>query len=346
MIYLNTQKIILLIAFTFAFLLSSCGSKKEEPKSMEQIRSEEGIPVKTEIVKPKYFQKHLTFYSKLTGIKESTKGALIGGKIERVVAKVGDRVVKDQTIVEFDKTNPGIQYEQAKSAFDIAEKTYLRTKALLEAGETSQANFDGAETQYLVAKRNYEAVKQALFIQSPFDGIVVDIKVKDGDNVKNEAQLFTVAQLHKMRTKLWATESEIVQIKKGIKVTTEYLGEIFTGRVTEISLSADPYKQAFYAEVEFDNPRNKLASGVVLEFKVLVYENPKAIIIPRNLIQKDENGMFVFVEKNSSAVKAYIKNGFDSGAEYEVSSGLREGDKLIVQGANLLEDGAKVKVIQ
>ncbi len=346
MITLITKKIFMLVFLMLALLFSSCGSKKEEPKSMEQIRLEEGTPVKTESITPKNFQKNLTFYSKMTGVKESTKGALIGGKIERVLARVGDRVVKDQVIVEFDRTNPSIQYEQAKSAFEITEKTYLRTKALLEAGETSQANFDGAETQYFVAKRNYEAVKQALFIQSPFDGIVVDVKVKDGDNVKNEAQLFTVAQLHKMRTKLWATENEIIQIKKGMKVTTEYLGELFTGRVTDVSIAADPYKQAFYAEVEFDNPKAKLTSGVTFEFKVLIYQNLNAIIIPRNLVKNDNKGKYVYVEKNSMAVKTYITNGLDSGGDFEVRTGLSAGDKLIVQGAGLLEDGKKVKVIQ
>lgn len=345
MLMLITKKILVLVLLMLAFLFLSCGSKKEEAKSLEQIQSEEGIPVKIEPITKKVFQKNLTFYSKLTGVKESTKSALIGGKIERVIARVGERVAKDQIIVEFDPTNPGIQYEQAKSAFEIAEKTYLRTKALLEAGETSQSSFDGAETQYLVAKRNYEAVKQVLFIQSPFNGVVVDIKVKDGDNVKNEAHLFTVAQLHKMRAKLWATENEIIQIKKRMKVTAVYLAETFTGRVIEVSLAADPYKQAFYAEVEFDNPRSKLTSGVTLEFKVLIYENPNAIIIPRNIILKDDNGMFVFVEKNSTAVKKYITNGVDSGADYEVRAGLSSGDKLIIQGANLLEDGKKVKVI-
>lgn len=341
-----TKKIFVLILLIFTVMFASCTDDKEKPKSMEQLRLEEGIPVKTEKIAPKTFQKTLTFYSKLTGIKESTKGALMGGKIEKVLVKVGDRVVKDQPIVEFDRTNPGIQFEQARSAFEIAEKTYLRTKALLEAGETSQANYDAAETQYLVAKRNYEAVKQVLFIQSPFDGTIVDIKVKDGDNVKNEATLFTVAQLNKMRTKLWVTENEIIHIKKGMKVTTEYQGETYVGKVTELSLAADPVKQAFYVEAEFENPQYKLPSGIVLEFSVTIYQNPNAIVIPRNLVRKDDKGTFVFVEKNSQAVKTYIQNGFDSGAEYEVSSGLQAGDNLIVQGANLVEDGAKVKVIQ
>lgn len=341
-----TKKIFVLILLIISSFIPGCAGDQEKPKSMEQIRLEEGIPVITETITPKTFQKTLSFYSKLTGIKESIKGALMGGKIEKVLVKVGDKVAKDQPIVEFDRTNPGIQYEQAKSAFEIAEKTYQRTKALLEAGETSQANYDAAETQYLVAKRNYEAVKQVLFIQSPFDGIVVDIKVKDGDNVKNEAQLFTVAQLNKMRTKLWATENEIIHIKKGMKVITEYQEETYYGKVIEVSLAADPIKQAFYVEAEFENPHYKLPSGIVLEFKVMIYQNPNAIVIPRNLLRKDDKGMFVFIEKNSIAVKKYIKNGFDSGAEYEVSSGLQAGDKLIVQGANLVEDGAKVKVIQ
>jgi hypothetical protein len=49
-------------------------------------------------------------------------------------------------------------------------------KTLLVAGETSQANFDGAETKYLVDKRNFETANQALFIDAPYDGVIVETK--------------------------------------------------------------------------------------------------------------------------------------------------------------------------
>lgn len=337
---------LILIISTISLLFISCGDDKPESKSMDEIRKEEGVPVRVEEIKYQPFTKYLTFFSKLTGIKEATKASIVGGKIERINASVGDYVREKQVIVEFDIYNPGVQYEQAKSAYENLKKNYERVKALLAAGETSQANYDAIETQYLVAKRNYESVRQMLFIEAPFDGILVDMKVNPGDNVKGDVPLFTVSQTNKMRSKIWVSEKEISQFKKGMKVITEYNGQQFVGKVVEISLAMDPAKQAFFVEVEFDNPKGIIKSGVTNEIRILTYEKPNAIIIQRSLVNQDEKGAYVFVVQNGKAVKRYITNGNESGLYYEVSGGLQVGDMLVVKGASQLEDGSKVNVIQ
>jgi RND family efflux transporter MFP subunit len=291
-------------------------------------------------------EKSYSFFARLCGIKEATKGAIVGGRIDRINASTGDYVKKNQIIVEFAEDNPGLQYEQARNAFENAEKTFNRMKTLLQAGETSQANYDGAETQYLVAKRNYESLHQMLFIQSPFDGVIVNIKVNEGDNVDNDTHLFTVAQLYKVRAKVWASETEIKDIKKGMKAELDFAGEKYPGKVVEISLAADPYKQAFYAEVEFDNPGNHIKTGVVSDIKIFIYRNDKSILIPRNVVKNDSKGFYVFVEKDNKAEKKYITNCNDVGLNYEVSNGLDPGDKLVTEGTSQLEEGVKVKVIQ
>jgi len=325
--------------------LSGCGGEKEPEKSMEQIQSEKGLPVQVETVKLQTFEKQLSFFSNLNGIKEATRGAMIGGRIMRINAKVGDYVGENSVIVEFATDNPAVMIDQARNAYENSKKTYERMKALLTAGETSQANFDGAETQYLVDKRNYETQKQLIYIDSPFNGVVTDIKVKAGDNVKGEEPLFTVAQLNKMRTKLWVTEKEINLFRKGMFATINYLGKDYQGRIADISLSADPYKQAFYVEVEFDNGKRELKSGVTVEVKVLTYSNPNAIVIKRNLLKKDVNGVFVYVENNGKAEKRYITSGMDSGIDFEIKTGLSVRDRIIISGGSQLEEGKKVKVI-
>jgi len=339
----ETTKLFMLV---ISFFLFGCGREEKEAKSIEEIRKDEGVPVKVNVIETKTFEKYYSFYSKLCGIKEATKGAIVGGKIEKINARVGDNVKKDQIIVEFDKANPGLQYEQGKSAFINAEKTYERLKKLLEAGETSQANFDAAETQYLVAKRNYESLKQMLFIEAPFEGTLVNMKVYEGDNVDKDTHLFTIAQLDKMRAKLWASESEISMINKGMAAEMLINNRKYSGRVVDVSLAADPYKQAFYAEVEFNNPNRELKSGVVADIKILTYRNTKAIVIPRNLLMEDEKGSFVFTVNNNTAEKRYVKNGNDSGLDYEIKEGLKKGDVLVVQGGTQLDNGTKVKVIQ
>lgn len=336
-----------IITVLVGFLVFGCGSKSnEKAKSMEQIQSEEGIPVKVETVAYKPFKKYLSYYAKLTGIKEATKGAMTGGKIEKINASVGDYVKEKRVIVEFDTDNPALQYEQAKTSYENAKRNYERLKTLLGAGETSQASYDGAETQYLVSKRNYESLKQMLFVESPIDGRIVDVKVNAGDNVKKDAQLFTVAQTNTMRAKIWVSDKEIGMMRKGMKTAAIYNGKEYPGRITDVSLGVDPYRQSFYIESEFNNPGNKMMNGVTVEIKVLVYENPKAIIIPRNLLMKDENGYYLFTESNGKAVKVYAENGHESGIYYELSKGLKPGDRLIVKGAEQLENGTTVNVIQ
>jgi membrane fusion protein, multidrug efflux system len=343
----NMKNLIVLI-FLSLFVVAGCGGKeeKEAAKSIEQIRDEEGVPVKVQEINPQLFQKYFSFYSKLSGIKESTKSAVFGGKIESVRGRVGQSVGKGQVIIEMAEDNPGLQLLQAKSAYENSEKTYARVKKLLEAGETSQSNYDGAETQYLVAKRNYESQKQMLFIDAPFPGTIVDVKVNEGDNVKNETHLFTIAQLDRMKAKIWASEKEIVDIKRGMTAIVTCGGKEHIGKVTEVSLANDPFKQAFAVEVEFNNPKREMLCGVTSDIKILTYEKKDALVIPRNLVMTDENGKYIFVEKDGSAIKRYILNGLDSGLYYEISEGLQKGERIITQGLALLEDGKKVKIIQ
>jgi RND family efflux transporter MFP subunit len=336
-----------IITVLLGLFVFGCGNRSnEDARSMEQIHTEEGMPVKVETVAYKPFQKYLSFYSKLTGKKEATKGAMTGGKIEKINARVGDYVKENQVIVEFDTDNPALQYEQAKTSFENSKKNYDRTKTLLEAGETSQANFDGVETQYLVSKRNYESLKQMLFVESPLDGRIVDLKVNAGDNVNKDAYLFTVAQTNLMRAKIWVSEKEIGQIKKGMKATAIYNDIEYPGKVTDVSMGVDPARQSFYVETEFSNPKNELMNGITVEIKVLIYENLKAIIVPRNLLMNDEKGHYLFTENNGKAVKIYTENGHESGIYYELSKGLKPGDRLVVKGAELLENGTSVKVIE
>lgn len=346
--YLNIKKVkvLSLLPIVFVLFFIGCGGDEEPAKSMAQIQQEDGMPVKVETIENMPFEKFQNYFGKLAGIKEATKGAPFGGRIAQINYKVGDYVEANQVVVEFPVDEPGSMYETAKVTYENSKRMYERTKVLLNAGETSQVSFDNVEAQYLVNKRNYENAKQLTFIEAPFSGTIVDIKVNVGDNVNKDAPLFTIAQLQKMRVRIWITEKEINQIKKGLTAEMIFGGKTYTGTVVDKSLALDPAKQAFYAEIEFDNSNRELKSGVTVEIKVLIYKNPKAIIIPRNIVMSDDGGQYVFVDNDGVAEKRYVENGQESGVNYEISSGLQVGDKLVINGGSQLTDGAKLKVIQ
>ncbi len=328
-------------------LLSGCSSQDEAgSKSMEQIQKEEGLPVVVQPIQLQKFDTDLTFYGQFKGLQETIVGAMIGGRIDKILVKPGTAVRKDQVIIRFPEDSPASQYQQAKSAYENSKKTYQRMKALYDAGEIAQAQYDGIATKYSVDKRNYETMKDMLELDAPYNGVLTELMVHEGDNVKSKTPLFTVAQLNKMKIRIWLSDSERLLIKKGMPVLARAGGKTFPGIVNELSMSVDPMKQAFSADLIFDNPNREILPGLTADVKVILYENEQAVVVPRSLVKKNDTEPYVFLAKDGKAFqqKVTIKN--ESGIFYEIGSGLKAGDPLIVKGNARLTDGSKIKVVK
>lgn len=335
-----------IIILSFFVLLNSCMKEKTEPpKNLEQIRAEEGLPVEIKVIQKSEFKKELTFYSTIYGINEAFEPVKISDRIIKINTKIGDYVKEGQILIQFPKDNPNLQYEQAKSALDIAEKTLNRMKELLAAGEISQQNYDNTLTQYQIAKRNFESIDQLVNVRAPISGTVISLPYRVGDVPKHDTKLFTIAQTNKMLAKVKVSDSEIGYIKKGAPAYAKWNGQTFNGRVKDISLSIDPETKSFRVDVEIDNPKNVLKSGMTLDISIKTENKSDIISIERNLIIKEGNKNYVFVDNNGIAKKKEVSLGSDFGIFTEILSGLDEGDKLINCCTTFLEDGMKIKVI-
>jgi RND family efflux transporter MFP subunit len=342
----------MIIFITSLLLVSSCmKEEKEKTKSMEDLQKEAGIPVKVLKVKKETFDNSITFFAKLSGIKESSVGTNFSEYVKKVNANVGDHVKSGQVIIEFPTDNPQLQYTQAKVALENAEKLYKRMKELLDAGETAQANFDNAQLNLEVSKRNFEAMKQFVRVEAPFSGTIIKLDVKEGEvppvsNPGMPRPLFTVAQLDVIKATIQANEQEINHIKMGMTAKIKYNAEEFTGRVAMISPALDQRTHAFSVEIHFPNAGRKLKSGVTTEVYLSTYSNPTALSVPRNLLITEGTKKYVFIEKNGIAEKRPILTGVENGVKIEVLEGLTEGDRLINCCKNQLQHGLKVNVVK
>lgn len=343
---------LMMILIAGVLLISSCmKEEKEQSKSMEELQKESGIPVKVMKVKKEVFDNSITFFAKLSGIKESEVGTNFSEYVKKVNVKVGDFVKGGQVIIEFPTDNPQLQYTQAKVALENAEKLYKRMKELLDAGETSQANLDNAQLNLEISKRNFESMKQFVRVEAPFSGTIIKLEVKEGEvppvsNPGMPRPLFTVAQLDIIKATIQANEQEINYIKMGMPAKIKYNGEEFTGRVAMISPALDPRTHAFSVEIQFSNAGRKLKSGVTTEVYISTYTKQDALSVPRNLLITEGNKKYVYIENGGIAEKRLIVTGVENGTKIEVLEGLTEGDKLINCCKNQLQDGLKVNVVK
>jgi RND family efflux transporter MFP subunit len=348
----NKQKTLILFSVLMISLLmfNSCGEDKKEKidsRSMEQIYADEGVPVRVIDITGTTLSNQMKFFATMSGIQETNLLAKIEDKIVTLPVKVGQSIKEGQIVATFPTDNVQLQWEQAKISLDMAKKTYDRMAALLKAGDIALSQFDGAETQYQVAKQTFESLKQMVYIDAPFSGIVTNIPVKVGDKVKLGTVLMTIAQTGTMVAKIWTNETEVSRLKIGMPATINIDGKEHKGRIATISLSMDQIRRAFLVEVHFANPSRDIKSGTTCDLVFNFDESAKqSIIIPRRMIKTNADEQFVFVVDGDVAKKRLIQTGQISGVNIEITSGLNVNDKLVTEGMSLLEDEKKVKIMK
>lgn len=326
------------------YAVTACSSDDKTGKSMDALYKEEGVPVKVERVEKTNVTDRFLYNAVLEGINETSKYAMVGDRVEKIYANVGDHVKKDQLIISFPADNPSAKYNQAKSAYENAEKLYERNQSIYETGGISQQNLENIKTQFEVAKADFEAASQMIEVKSPIDGYITNIAVEETQNVKRDQLLFTVAETNMLKASIDVGEFEVDQINTGQKAYAEWKGNVIEGKVTRVAMSMNPVTKSFNTIVEFDNSGNKIKAGVTADIRI-VKEGGEGIIVERKNILKEGNNHFVFLAENNNAVKRNIKISESNDLDVMVLEGISAGDKLIVEGQTFLTDGSKIKII-
>ncbi|MBW6515013.1 MAG: efflux RND transporter periplasmic adaptor subunit [Candidatus Cloacimonetes bacterium] len=335
----------LLMLVSLLFLLTACGNNDDNNmRNIEQIHQEDGIPVKVEEIVYQPFSLILSYNANLNGIRETTVTSLLSDRVETVLVKVGDYVEKDQLLLTFPEDSPSAQYRQAKAAFESSEQTYQRMSVLFAEGGISRQELDQLETMKSINQANYLAASKMIYIKASIAGYVTQINFRETETANFGDPLITISQIDRYRSKVWVIERDINAVRPGLGAVARWQEQELPGRVVQVARSIDGNRQAFGVDLEFDNPENLLLSGVMVSIDIITYGNDKAIIVPRQYIQSDIEGDYVFIVANGNAVKRYVKLGANDRMVYEIAEGLAVGDILIKEGSQLVSNGIKIRI--
>jgi RND family efflux transporter MFP subunit len=119
----------------------------------------------------------------------------------------------------------------------------------------------------------------------------------------------------------------------------------FHGQVTRITDALQPGTRTLLTEVDVPNPDGALQPGVYCTVELKIPRKSPALIVPASAIIFNQNGMQVAVVEDGTAHLHKIAITTDFGTEVEVSEGVKDGDKVILQPPVNLADGEKVDII-
>ena len=269
------------------------------------------------------------------------------GRIVSIKAEIGDYVRKGQVLAEMDRAN----LDQAELQLKNAESELARTKALYEKGGVSKSDYETVELNYKVRESACKNLRDNTVLKSPLDGVVTARNYDQGDMYSMSQPLFVVQQINPLKALVSVSEKDYSLLKKGVKaeILTEAIpGKTFAGQVALIHPTIDAATHTVTAEIHIPNAARELRPGMYGNARV-IFGSASRILIPDGAIVKQQGSgvktIFVLGEDNAVALRV-VELGRHLGDQYEVLSGLEEGETVITSGQGALRNGTKVNVLE
>jgi cobalt-zinc-cadmium efflux system membrane fusion protein len=293
--------------------------------------------------------------------------APISGPVMRILADVGSEVRRGQalalvsspdfatTVAEFRKAQAA--YVQTKRVADQNEQLWKNdaiARRDLEQSQTDAASAAadrdaalqqlralGVDEASIAALRDGKEVSELqAAIRAPIEGTVVERLINPGQLLQaGTTQAFTIANLSTMWVQANVFESDLgsVQVGDRAEVTTTASPNPFVGKVTYIAALVDPATKATAVRVLVPNTRRLLKKDMYVQITIHGSRQRNGVLVPvTSVLRDDDNLPFVFVEmpggKNAFG-RRQITIGSRVGDRYEVTAGLKPGERIISEGA-------------
>jgi RND family efflux transporter MFP subunit len=232
--------------------------------------------------------------------------------------------------------------EVSRAQLAYQEQTMQNSQST-EAVKVSLAQLEQAQNRL----KTLEQQLADTTVLAPVDGVVTVINTPVGQNATGQGNLMTIASLNPLQALVNVSESNIGKLKVGqrMKVTVPTIGKSYDGVINAIRPTLDSVTKSYGVEIRVSDPKQELLPGMFASSS-LTNEGRKAIMVPADAVISQPSGNAVFIVKDGRASRVSVKVGTLTSAMIEITSGLKEGDELIVKGQELLSDKAVVQVVE
>jgi RND family efflux transporter MFP subunit len=330
------------IAGAVARLLLISGDP-EIPPTVEELRGLEGIPVVVEAAVRGDLEVWRSFSGTVTGERESILRAKNDDEIREVRARVGQRVQAGELLVRQGSRATDARVRQVQAALDQVERLVARLQPLWEAGALSDQEWEEANTQLALARADRDAIGDLQNGRAPIRGIVTEVPARVGQIPAQGQPLVRIVDDAAFRIPLRLSPEQAREIIEGQIVRTVSEPEVAEGRVDRISIQADLRSRLVEVDALFPAATaGSLRPGSFVSVQIQVDQVEDALLIPRTALRPE--GVWILNGEGRAQLRS-VTTGVSGDRQIEITSGLVAGDQVITEGASLLSENARVRVV-
>jgi RND family efflux transporter MFP subunit len=306
--------------------------------------------------------------------------ARVNGYVEKWLVDIGDHVSNGQTLALIETPELDAQLQAARAKLnatqaevnvkqanaDFAKSTYERWRTSPQGvvsqqeRESKKAASIGAQSE-LIASKAQVALDQAEVdrltsltefkkVKAPFDGTIVERDIDIGNLVtagsgSGVSALYRVARNEPMRVFVDVPQSAADDLLTGDARARITVGSDanrhYDGKISRTSRAINKQSRTLRAEVDIPNADSRLVPGMYVEVSFTL-KNPIGVQIPAAALSFRPKPQVAIIDGRNVVEFRDVKIGVDDGDVVQIESGLKEGDKVVLNVSSQIASGMKV----
>ncbi len=328
----------LLIFVLFIPLVSSCSD--DDARGNEEVPS--ATPIAGYRLVPMDLSRHISVSAQVEPVTVSQIASRMSGLVTELHVKEGDAVRSGDLLVRLDVEEEIAELRRAEAQYDYALARYERIRELRERDAESAAAYEEARTEKQVSKSEVELWRTRVGlgeIRAPKNGVITSKYVETGDAVSSNEQLFRLADLSTLVTRIGIAERDVVQLERGGPVTIRidaFPATEFNGFIRRIFPAAEDDSRLITVEVEIEQGSGNVhvRPGYLARVQLTTDHRPDVLTVPsESLLASGRDETFVYIiDENDELKRRDVETGISRRNWTEIRDGLQAGD--VVVGAN------------
>ncbi|MCI2236114.1 efflux RND transporter periplasmic adaptor subunit [Helicobacter sp. CaF467b] len=321
------------------------------------------ILVTSQPIQSGFLSQNHTYVGSLYFSERALLASEVSGVIEELFVQEGQKITAGQPLA---KLNSDLLIKEIKAKESLlkqstallkkSKKDFERYKSLYESDSIAYKEYEDALFNLQAQEGNTESIaadlehlkaqKDKKILKAPYDGVILQRLLKQGEWVSAGASIFNIAKLSPLEANIEVPFSILRSLKIGDLVQVNIANKTYSAKIIALIPLGDAKARTFPIKLSIDDKKGELIEGLEVRANLNITKSQESLLVPRDSILPTQNGDCIFIIKDNKAKQVFIKvNGYEglNASITPINATLSTKDRVITQGFERLRDNQPIK---